>query len=484
MATAENYDEWQAAALAYDERHGLNTWKHTEKSELYDFKAIRGRLNNLIEFRQENDNHGLLFTLNEGIHGNIGGMGKSELYQQSKFGTKQLILDYVNEVSSALKHLAHPRVKGVSMPEKLDFFQRASLCFGRSALMMSGSGTFLFFHVGVLKALWKQDLIPEIISGSSGGSFVAAVVGTRKKEYLGEIFDPEFINLEADLRTVFNRFVAKNHRQVGRKELEESVAKLIPDLTFEEAYNLSGLHINISITPAETHQRSRLLNAVTSPNVMIREAVMASCCVPGVFPAVTLAAKNVYGERVPYLPSRKWVDGSLSDDLPMKRLSRLYGVNHFIVSQTNPLVLPFISAEKSDGGLLATLSETGLKTIKDWGLAAGYLIQKPLHSDSYLSKLINGYISVVSQTYTGDINILPSSRFLNVSRALAVRSNMEVFEMIQEGERATWPEIEKIRIQTHISRILWDIVKQLDQRVLKNSYPSDKKRRLKVVNSK
>ena len=484
ILAAGSYDEWKAASIAYDERQNLNKWKHVEKSELYDYKAIRRRLNKLIEFRQKNDNHSLLFTLNEGIHGNIGGMGKAELYQQSKFGTKQLILDYVNEVSSALTHLAHPRVKGVSMAEKLDFFQRASLCFGRSTLMMSGSGTFLFFHVGVLKALWGQDLIPDIISGSSGGSFVAAVVGTRKKEDLDEIFDPEFINLEADLRTVFNRFVARSQRQVGRKELEESVAKLIPDITFEEAYKLSGIHINISITPAETHQRSRLLNAVTSPNVMVREAVLASCCVPGVFAPVTLAAKNVHDERVPYLPSRKWVDGSLSDDLPMKRLSRLYGVNHFIVSQTNPIVLPFINAEKGNGGLLATISETGLKTIKDWGLAAGYLIQKPLHSDSYISKLINGYISVVSQTYTGDINILPSSRFLNVGRALAVRSNMEVYEMIQEGEKAAWPEIEKIRIQTRISRVLWDIVKQLEQRVLQNSTRTNRKRKLKVVNGK
>jgi NTE family protein len=151
------------------------------------------------------------------------------------------------------------------------------------------------------------------------------------------------------------------------------------------------------------------------------------------------------------------------------------------VSQTNPIVLPFISAEKGDGGLLATLSETGLKTIKDWGLAAGYLIQKPLNTDSYLSKLINGYISVVSQTYTGDINILPSSRFLNLSRALAVRSNMEVYELIQEGEQAAWPEIEKIRTQTLISRTLWKIVKHLDDRVLKNKQRASIKQ-LKVVN--
>ena len=50
-------------------------------------------------------------------------------------------------------------------------------------------------------------------------------------------------------------------------------------------------------------------------------------------------AKNTRGERLPYVASRKWVDGSIADDLPAKRLARLYGVNHFITSQTNPVVL-------------------------------------------------------------------------------------------------------------------------------------------------
>ena len=40
-------------------------------------------------------------------------------------------------------------------------------------------------------------------------------------------------------------------------------------------------------------QRSRLLNATTSPNALIREAVLASCAIPGMFPAVTLAAPAV-----------------------------------------------------------------------------------------------------------------------------------------------------------------------------------------------
>ena len=482
MTEAETYEEWKAAAIAYDDRNGLEKWKQYETTSRYDNAIIRRRLDKLEVYREANDNHGLLFTLNEGIHGNLGGMGHSRLYGKAKFGTKKLIVDYVDEVTSSLEHLAKPRVKGVTIKEKVDFFQRASLCFGRSALLMSGAGTFLFFHIGVLKALWEQNLIPEVISGSSGGAFVAAVIGTRDQNHLEEIFDPTMIGNESELRSMLSRYLSPKLVEVSIDELAAVIEKLIPDLTFEEAFKLSGIHINISIAPAETHQKSRLLNSITSPNVMVREAVMASCSIPGVFPPVTLAAKNVRGERVPYLPSRRWVDGSLSDDLPMKRLSRLYGVNHFIVSQTNPIVLPFISVQKPGDGVFATITQTGIKTMKDWGLAAGHLLQKPLNKDSYLSKLINGYISVVSQTYTGDITITPN-RFLNPARALRNRSNEEILKLISEGEKSTWPKIEQIRIQTKISRALWRIVKQLDQAVLRASKPDEVKSNLKVVNN-
>lgn len=484
MAKARSYAEWKEAAIAYDKHSRLKKWKETDKSRLYDYKFIRRRLDKLEIMRRANDNHGLLFTLNEGIHGNLGGMGRPALYKRTKFGTKQLIVDYAEEVSSALTHLAKPNIKGVSLKEKVDFFRRAQICYGSSALLMSGAGTYLFFHLGVLKALWEQDLIPNVLSGSSGGALIAAVVGTRPYDDLGEIFDVDFVSDDTGLSKMVSKLTAIRKSSLRQNDLERIIEKLIPDLTFAEAFKVSGLHINVSIAPAERHQKSRLLNAITSPNVMVREAVLASCCIPGMFPPVTLAAKDVNDKRVPYLPSRKWVDGSLSDDLPMKRLSRLYAVNHFIVSQTNPIVLPFLSAEKGQESVLSTLSETGLKTAKDWALAASHLMQKPLHPNSYFSKLINGYISVVSQTYTGDINILPSNRFLSPAKALAGRSQEEINDLINEGERSTWPNLEKIRIQTHISRTLSQIVNELDQKMLSRSTRSSKNKDLKLVKKK
>jgi NTE family protein len=126
--------------------------------------------------------------------------------------------------------------------------------------------------------------------------------------------------------------------------MEENLKHYLPDdMTFQKAFERTGRAMNVSIAPAETHQTSRLLNATTSPTVLMRSAVMASAAVPGIFPPVTLQALDDDGQLKSYLPSRRWVDGSVSDDMPAKRLARLYGVNHYIVSQTNPHVLPFVT---------------------------------------------------------------------------------------------------------------------------------------------
>ena len=148
-------------------------------------------------------------------------------------------------------------------------------------------------------------------------------------------------------------------------------------------YFIAGRQLNVSIAPAETHQKSRLLNAITSPNVFVREAVLASAAVPGVYPPVTLAARNHLGEKQAYLPSRKWVDGSVSDDMPAKRLARLYGVNHYIVSQTAPHVLPFIADGKKRVGAWNHLRDASVSTARAWINAGASTIEKPLsHSPS------------------------------------------------------------------------------------------------------
>jgi len=216
--------------------------------------------------------------------------------------------------------------------------------------------------------------------------------------------------------------------------------------------------LNISVAPAEMHQKSRLLNAITSPNVFIREAIMASGAVPGVYPPVTLLAKNHLGEKQAYLPSRKWVDGSVSDDMPAKRLARLYGVNHYIVSQTNPHVIPFVADGKKRQDALSLIKNASVKTARAWYNVGAATLEGPLSWSPSLTRYSTIVRSVINQDYVGDINILPSNRFFNPFRLLAYRSVDEIIELIATGEKATWPKIEMIRIQTRISRKLETIL--------------------------
>lgn len=459
---AESYQEWKAFALRKDKLDAVDVWKLKDRTTLYDYAAIRRRVDTYRELRAQSDAPGLLFALNEGIHGNMGGMGEARLYERATFGTKQLISDYVEEVVAALDYLASDKVDAISLEQKLEFFNRAGHCYGRSALMLSGSGSLFYFHLGVVKALWEENLLPSVVSGASGGAIVAAIVGCHSHGDLARIFKPELLRMEVEHEeSLSNRRGINRFTRLSADAVSKFFERLIPDLTFQEASKLTGIHISVSVAPAGKHQKSRLLNDIASPNVTIREALMASSALPGFYPAVTLAAKDEEGHRKPYLPSHKWIDGSVSDDLPITRVMRLYGVNHSIVSQTNPVALPFIG-ESSPSSRLGLVKQTVRSTSKEWALLAARLIDPRTKSNGGLGRLLTLGSSILAQTYTGDINILPPRRMQNPAYLLVNRSSDEIFELIRLGERAAWPELERIRIQTSISRRLDQIIGELE----------------------
>ena len=464
MDTATTYDEWKTAAIAHDKSTRLSRWKSDDESAQFDFTSIRRRLRKLRKLCRNKDYAGVLYALNEGVHGNIDGMGRAGLYRKARFGTKKLIVDYVDEVSGALELLASPEADCIPYKKRLDFFRRAQHCNGCSALMMSGAGSLLFFHIGVVKALWQQGLLPDILSGSSGGAIVGSLASTHSDADLERMFDPENLvhEIEQD-ETLFRRLTSLKPKIATANEVRAVLERLIPEVTFLEAFERTGRHLNVSIAAAEKHQTSRLLNAITTPNVYVRDAIMASAAVPGFFPPVALAAKNDRGKRQAYMPKRKWVDGSLSHDLPAKRLSRLYGVNHFIVSQANPHVFPFVTDSAGDQDMMSAVQRATQRTVREWINATASILEKPLSLSPTVNRLTNVALGIINQDYVGDINILPDKRFFNPLKLLAHRSTEEIIELIAMGEKSTWPKIEMIRVQTKVSRTLGRILKDFDR---------------------
>ena len=453
MTRAEDYQAWSDAAREYDRLAGNDEWREEDASPHYDYKMIRLRFNELRTARQRGDVNQLSFYINEGLHGNLGRIANPLLYQHCYFGTKRLINDYLDEVCTSLRWICDTEFPNFSLVQKLDFFERTRQAFGESALMLSGGAALGLFHLGVLKAMWENDLLPGVISGSSAGSIMASVVGTHTNDELAAILDPEYIYAEA-FRMVGWRGTLRGKGLLDPAQLELCLERNVQDLTFEEAFARTGRRINIPVSPADPMQESRLLNAVTSPHVLIRKASLASCAIPYVYPPVMLWAKNIHGEKVPYIPSRQWVDGSIKNDLPIQRLARIYGVNHSIVSQTNPHVVPFLSRTAAARKTLRAYLKDMVISNTRYNLNQVLEFTKDQLGNRGLALLVDKAHSIVSQRYQGDINIMPPRQPLSVFRVLSNASAEDATRYIHMGETSTWPKLELIRNSTCISRTI------------------------------
>jgi len=448
--SCRTYEEWSVWAQEQDRRSGADLWRQREESRLYDHPVIRLRYDELVEIRRSGDPARLVFYLNEGLHGNMGGMGSPPLYRRSQLGTKHLIERYLDELVAALNDLELADEAVVGAAEKLALLDRASACFGCSALMLGGAGSLGAFHVGVARALAKHDLIPTVVSGASAGSIVAALVGTRSRAALLKALSRGTI--AESFRLLRGGDESGRRARLRLDDLRAMVEATIPDMTFLEALEETGRKINISVAPASLHQRSRLLNAITSPNALIREAVMASCAIPGIFPPVTLAARDSSGQRRPYVSSRQWVDGSMTDDLPARRLARLYGVNHFISSQANPLIFWALPDPHASDDLASRLLEISLSASQETLRAIYPFAMRALRPFDPLNRYARLWFSVMTQQYGADVNITLDRRFFDPRLFLARLPETDAERLVHEGERATWPKIKVVRNCTKISR--------------------------------
>jgi len=478
MNQAGSYAEWVEAAVAHDDLSGARRWREVDQTSQYDYGQIRMRLDRLRSLRARQDDHGLLYTLNEGIHGNMGGMGRASLYRRAHFGTKVLIEQYIDEIDDALRYLAELPPDKIHPQEKLDFFYRANICFGRSALMLSGGGALGFYHLGVVKVMLEQGLLPRVISGSSAGAIMAAVLGTHTDQEMEHFYEPANVHFEAEREaSLFSKMFFGTNPQIDVGDLERLIARMVPDMTFQEAYEKTGRQISISVAPAEPHQRSRLLNAITSPNVLLRSAVMASAAVPGVFPPVTLMARNMHGEAQEYLPTRKWVDGSIADDLPAKRLSRLYSTNHYIVSMVNPIVTPFLDAENDRSALSRALGGLGIGIGREVLNFYRGMVQQDGDNWPRFNMLMNTVHALMDQEYSGDINIVPNFRWYNPAKLLSHLSEKDLLDLMEGGEHSTYPQLEQIRLCTRISRTMEEILNRFESGDLREQVQNVKRPR-------
>ena len=260
--------------------------------------------------------------------------------------------------------------------------------------------------MGVVRALWHADLLPQVIVGASMGAMVAAGICGRTDDELATLLTPAVPDIDTVGLQWRSLSEAARTKTLMRPEvLHKAITANCGEYTFAEAYRRSGRELGISLMPTRRRQKPRLLSHLTAPQLWIPTAALASAAVPGLFPPVTLLKVNRDGQQAPYLPGETWIDGSFGGDLPRGRVSRLHNVNHFIVSQTQPHVLP-VMAGVNQRGLVRWATKAAVSTARNQGLQA-LSVGRRLASNTPLSAGFNLAHAIIQQDYSGDIDIHP-----------------------------------------------------------------------------
>ena len=454
----ETYENWRHRAEDKAARAGAEAWRANPESSVFDGALLRRQTEELTRTREAGNAIKLVPLLREALYRHLAELADPRLYAMTPLGTKHVVEAFYEEALACIAYLADPARTGLDPEFTLAGFKRAAHIFGRSALLLSGGASLGFFHLGVVKALCEHALLPDVLSGASMGALIACGVGVRTDEELEALFeDPSVIRTDA-IKRLPPRRAARERAMYDPARLEAVVLHNCGDFTFEEAHARTGRTVSISVSPTRERQKPRVLCYYTTPNVLMTSAAVASAAIPGAFPATTLRQRLPSGEVAPYMGTETWIDGSLKGDLPMRRLSRLHNINHFIVSQANPHVAPIRRMTRRRGapGVPSIVaSSVRIQVAHQLELARDLTRRTPLYGALDVAQ------SLAGQPYGGDIDIHPHFRPTALLRAMSNISHAELLKHINDGERATWPMLARVRDQTCVSRALYAAIRSL-----------------------
>jgi len=186
----------------------------------------------------------------------------------------------------------------------------------------------------------------------------------------------------------------------------------------------------------------------------------ASCCVPGLFPPVTIQSECC---------ETKFVDGCISSDIPVDYVKELFAVNFAIVSQTNPHIIPFFYNTQGEtgapsgfrkatggwrGGFFLAILESCLKE----DLKKNCNILEKFHL--FPSILGANWIHLFVQRSEGDITFVPKASFSEYFSLLDnLNSKEELLKVVRNMEHRAWEKMPYIENRMRIENQLMNIEK-------------------------
>ena len=306
MKDAKSFEEWEAAAIVFDEIKGHDIWRQDPVSRHYDHRLISARLRAILNAREDVSVLPLIGHLRSGLVRNLGNVTSPRLFNRAYAGTKTPIEEYVTQVCMSIEHVATvpanvalaDRGLGLSHQSKLDLFHDTRQAFGRSALIVlakTPDEDFGFYpdigprlwQMGVVRALHLRGLLPTVITGQYSAAYVAAIIcASVEKELLH--------NLSSDLLDFVTHAPGAMREHKMRREddssmicgvrkrhnlrmedallelriLQQHVRDVVGNMTFSEAYARTKRVLNIVVPVLEGSKIPCLLNYLTAPDVV------------------------------------------------------------------------------------------------------------------------------------------------------------------------------------------------------------------------
>ncbi|KAG0608291.1 hypothetical protein M758_8G094600 [Ceratodon purpureus] len=485
MSTAITYNEWTHAASM------LHSHSDSNEAKLYDEAYVQGKLRELQTRRMEGTTQEILFFLRADLIRHLGNMCNPQLHK-CRNEVPAVIRDYINEVRYHLQAVCEMDVDEFTLEEKLTFLTETRQRFGRTALVFSGHVALGTFHSSVFRTLVEHQLLPSVIVGANLGAIVASFATTRTASELRHFFDDPSLPIDfyEKLSTVYvaaYRLRTQEARPYEIEKLQQSMQDLLGDLTFEEAFDLSGRILGISIPACPIdHQPAQFLNYLASPHVVIWSAVAVSCVAPsGLLHRPELMIKDRYNRIVPYIPPTKMTsqkagsETSLETEIPFRQVEELFNVNHFIISQASPYIASWLHFKES--------------TQERSPLAAKFVNMMEMevrHRCAQLSDMgikLRGLTSLCAQKWEGDINITLPVAF---SQAISISTTQnddpspnELRKAAMAGRRCTWAKLSAIHASCGIELMLDEYINELHRRERHAQHREEDYHRLNDLNS-
>ncbi len=171
----------------------------------------------------------------------------------------------------------------------------------RTALVLGGGGLKGFAHLGVLRAMEERGIRPAIYAGTSIGSLIAAARASGAS--LSTMEEHARALRKRDLFRINHLGMIWDRMRSPSLYLEEPLRGLIrdnvPDITFSE------MSTPLLVNTVDVERGTRVVWGLPGlHDVSVRDAVYASCALPGFFPP---------GQ----VDGRMCIDGGAVDNLPV-----------------------------------------------------------------------------------------------------------------------------------------------------------------------